>query len=305
MRLIWWFATVVAVSFATIVLSEQHALDPFRNMTLTVSAPVESTIRDAASPLKDMYDGITDRGDIVRDNERLKEQVEVLQAQLADQQQALLRIQELQDALNVKAQRPEDQLLVASVIAQDPSALKRAIAIDMGQADGVDEGMVVLSRNGSLIGTVSRAYQNFAWIRLVSDPDSAVNAEVNVTALPSGSGVLTPEAPAEGEEPRATPAPSGTPVPVSVRGVVQGDLRDDLVLDLLPPESAIAAGSLVVTSGLGGNYPPGILIGSITDVEQRPQAPFKKALVDPSTKLDGLDTVLVLISFKPARLEAP
>ncbi|MEX0682530.1 MAG: rod shape-determining protein MreC [Dehalococcoidia bacterium] len=302
MRLIWWFATVVAVSFATIVLSEQHALDPFRNMTLTVSAPVENTIRDAASPLKDMYDGITDRGDIVRDNERLKEQVEILQAQLADQQQALLRIQELTDALNVKSQRPEDQLLVASVIAEDPSALKRTIAIDMGQADGVDEGMVVLSRNGSLIGTVSRAYQNFAWIRLISDPDSAVNAEVAVTATPGGSDVLTPPS---GEEPSATPAPSGTPVPVAVRGVVQGDLRDNLVLDLLPPESTIATGSLVVTSGLGGNYPPGILIGSITDVEQRPQAPFKKALVDPSTKLDGLDTVLVLISFKPARLEAP
>ena len=90
-----------------------------------------------------------------------------------------------------------------------------------------------------------------------------------------------------------------------VRGVAQGDLRDELVLELLPPEAAIPEGSLVVTSGLGGNYPPGILIGSITGVEQRPQAPFKRAKIAPSGSLRGLDTVLVLISFKPARLSAP
>jgi rod shape-determining protein MreC len=90
-----------------------------------------------------------------------------------------------------------------------------------------------------------------------------------------------------------------------VRGVAQGDLRSEVVLELLPPEAEIVGGSLVLTSGLGGNYPPGILIGSVTDVEQRPQAPFKRALVKPATDLGELDTVLVILNFKPARLEAP
>jgi rod shape-determining protein MreC len=77
------------------------------------------------------------------------------------------------------------------------------------------------------------------------------------------------------------------------------------MLDLLPPDVEIAAGSLVVTSGLGGNYPPGILIGSIRDVEQRPQSPFKRATIEPATDLSSLETVLVLVNFRPARLVAP
>jgi rod shape-determining protein MreC len=304
MRLIWWFATVLAVSFITILLSEQNAFDPFKNLTLTVSAPIEGTFRDAASPISDIYEGIVDRGDLVDENDRLRQENEALKAQVAAQQDLEQRIQELEAALAVKSQHPEETLLVASVIAEDPSGLKRQIAINLGQGDGVDEGMVVLSREGSLIGTVSHSFQSFAWIRLINDPDSTVNAQVNV-AESSGSGdVLTPEAPTDAS-PAPTPAPSATPAPAPVRGVAQGDLRDDIVLELLPSEAKIDAGALVVTSGLGANYPPGILIGSITDVEQRPQAPFKRARVSPATRLDGLDTVLVLISFKPARLEAP
>ena len=307
MRVVWWFATLTVVSFATIILSEENAFDPFKNVTLTVSAPVESAVRDAAGPLGDIYDGIADRGGLVRENERLREELEILQAQLADQQQVLLRVAELENALQVKSTRPEDQLLVASVVSRDPSSLKRSIAINRGQGDGVDEGMVVLSREGSLIGTVSHSLQDFAWIRLISDPDSAVNAQVNTTTPPAGSDMLTPGTPAPGDEPdpAATPAPSGAPAPVPVHGVASGDLRDELVLELLPPEAPIDSGSLVVTSGLGGNYPPGILIGSVTTVELRPQAPFKKAFVEPSAGLSGLDTVLVLISFEPARLSPP
>ncbi len=306
MRVIWWFATLTVVSFVTIILSEENAFDSFKNLTLTVSAPAETVMRDAASPLGDIYDGIADRGDLVRENEQLREEVEILQAQLADQQDVLLRIDALEDALEVKSTRPEDQLLVANVFARDPSGLKRSIAIDRGLGDGVHEGMVVLSREGSLIGTVTDAFQDFAWIRLISDPDSAVNAQVNTTT-PADPGVLTPETPAPSDEtdPSATPTPSSAPAPVPVQGVAEGDLRNELVLELLPPEAPIDSGALVVTSGLGGNYPPAILIGSVTTVELRPQAPFKQAFVEPSATLSGLDTVLVLISFEPARLSPP
>jgi rod shape-determining protein MreC len=90
-----------------------------------------------------------------------------------------------------------------------------------------------------------------------------------------------------------------------VRGVADGDLRQGLILDLLPPDADIPKGTLVVTSGLGGRFPPGILIGSIEDIQQRPQAAFKKAVLEPAAKLSSLETVLVLVSFKPARLESP
>jgi rod shape-determining protein MreC len=315
MRLIWWLATVVAVSLVSIILSEKHATNPVHNLTLAASAPVESILYDAVHPLRDIYLGITDHGGLVRENADLRQQVEQLQAQVAAQQSDEARIQELQDALGVKQNRPNDQLLGANVIAEDPSGQKKMVAIDRGSSDGIEEGMVVLSRSGALVGTVATAYKNYAWIRLITDPDSAVNAQVNAGA--NSTQVLTPNQPAvtpnqttTTPSPFATPAPSATTTPggsggASVRGVADGDLLQGIILDLLPPDAAIAKGTLVVTSGLGGNYPPGILIGSIKDIEERPQAAFKKASLEPATQLSSLETVLVLISFKPARLAAP
>lgn len=309
MRVIWWLATVGMVSLVSIILSHQHALDPAQNVSLMATSPVQAGLRDIASPANDFLKGIVDRGGIVRENERLRQENERLKAQLADQQDAQQRVLELEDALGVKQSRPEDQLLGASVIAQDPSGLKRAIAIDRGLDDGVDEGMVVLSRNGTLVGTVSRAYQDFAWVKLITDPDSSVNAQVNTggpqpqTTPPP---VLTPETPAPGAEPTpAAPTTAQTSEPLAVRGVAEGDLRQKLIMDLLPPDATIAEGSLVTTSGLGGNYPRGILLGSVKSIEERPQSPFKRATLEPAAQLSGLDTVLVLISFKPARLSGP
>jgi rod shape-determining protein MreC len=307
MRLIWWLATVGAVGIVSIFLSEKGAFEPAENVTLTVSAPAQDILHDAASPVDDIYDGIADRGELTRENERLREDLETLRAQLAAQQDAELRIAELEDALGVKQSRPDDQLLAANVIAEEPSGLKRMIAIDRGTSDGLDEGMVVLSRGGTLVGTVAHAYDGYSWIRLLTDPSSAVNAQVNVTNPAAAPATAAPSA-----SPTPAPAPSGAPAPpaaqpepATVRGVAEGNLREGVLLDLLPPEAAIAQDSLVLTSGLGGNYPPGILIGMVDEVEERPQSAFKRATVEPAAHLSELETVLVLVSFRPARLESP
>jgi len=309
--LIRWLAIVVVISLISIALSERRSFDPVHNLSLTATAPLSSTLRDAATPLDDIFKGLTDRGDIVQENRELKEQLELLQQDLAQRQDAEQRVRELEEALGSKQARPEDQLLAANVIAEDASGLKRMIAIDRGSNDGLDEGMVVLSRGGSLVGTVARAYEDFAWIRLITDPDSAVNAQVSAPppqAQPTpDAGVLVPSTPTPA--PGAAPAPSPTPAPSpagdaanATRGVAEGDLKQGLLLDLVPSDVALAEGSLVSTSGLGGNYPRALLIGSVDSVERRPQSPFTIARIRPSANLSALDTVLVLTSFQPARL---
>ena len=213
MKLIRWLTIVVVISLISIALSERRALDPVHNLSLTATAPLSSTLRDAGRPVDDLFRGLTDRGDIVQENRDLREQLEMLQQDLAQRQDAEQRVKELEEALGSKQDRPEDQLLAANVIAEDTSGLKRMIAIDRGSNDGLDEGMVVLSRGGSLVGTVARAYEDFAWIRLITDPDSAVNAQVSAPptqAQPTPDpGVLVPSTPtpAPGAAPAASPTP--------------------------------------------------------------------------------------------------
>jgi rod shape-determining protein MreC len=277
MRLLWWTPAVLALSLLSIILSETGSLHPFQNLTLTVNAPIETGVADLAEPASDFFDGILNRGDIVRENERLREEVERLKAQLAGSEEGRRRLAELEEALDIRESRPDDELLVADVIAQDPSGVKRALAINRGSSDGLDEGMVVLSESGSLIGTVSQVYDDFAWLRLVSDPNSAVNVSVLPTA---------------GDNSEA-------------RGVAVGDLRSSLSLDLLPADARVAQGDLVTTSGLGGNYPPALLVGSVQSVEEQPQSLTKRARIEPSADLSSLDTVLVITNFLPARLAGP
>ncbi len=278
MRLFWWTLAVLSVSLLGIVLSESRTLDPVQNLSLTVAAPPEDGLRELADPIADFFEGLFNRGDLKRENERLRQEVERLQAQVAAAKDAERRMQELEEALDVKESRPDDEFVVGDIIAQDPSGVKRALAIDRGSKDGLDEGMVVLSRSGSLVGTVSRVYEDFAWLRLITDPNSAVNIVVL----------------ADGDE-------GGT----EARGVAGGDLSGRLSLEMVPAEASLTEGDLVTTSGLGGNYPRALLVGSVRSVEDRPQALFKKATVEPAADLSALDTVMVIISFLPARLAGP
>jgi rod shape-determining protein MreC len=276
MRLLWWALAIVGVSLFSIILSEQRTLDPIQNVSLTVTAPIQDGLRDLADPVANFIEGVFSRGDLVRENERLRRDLERLQSETAASREAERRVDELEEALEVKKSRPDDVFVVADVVGQDPSGIKRALAVDRGSKDGLDEGMVVLSKGGSLVGTVSRVYEDFAWLRLVSDPNSAVNV-----AVLSEDGE-------EGIEPR---------------GVAIGELRSRLSVEMLPPEAQIEKGDLVTTSGLGGNYPRALLVGSVSSVEEEPQALSKRAKVEPAADLTALDTVLIITSFRPARLE--
>jgi len=277
MRTLWWTLAIAGMSLISIVLSENRAFDPLQNLSLTAAAPIESAVRDLADPASGFLQGVFDRGDIVRENERLRQELERLKTEMAAGEDARRRVLELEEALGFKQSRPEDQLVAADVIAQDPSGLKRALAINRGSKDGLDEGMVVLSRDGSLVGTVSLVHDDFAWLRLITDPNSAVNVAVQ----PQGEGTA------------------------AARGIAVGDLRSGVSLEMLPTEAAINQGDLVTTSGLGGNYPRALLLGTVKTIEEKPQAPSKRAVLEPSAQLSALETVFIVTSFKPARLSAP
>src|SRR3989304_8976579 len=72
MRTLWWTLAIAGMSLISIVLSEHRTFDPLQNLSLTVAAPLEGGIRDLADPASDFFQGIFDRGDIVRENERLR-----------------------------------------------------------------------------------------------------------------------------------------------------------------------------------------------------------------------------------------
>jgi rod shape-determining protein MreC len=155
------------------------------------------------------------------------------------------------------------------VIGRDPNPQREVIEVSRGEADGVREGMPVLGRGGALVGTVERVGRGSSWVRLVTDPKSDVNAQLQesrVKALASGG-------------------PGGT-----------------LTIELLAQGIEVKPGDTVVTSGLGGMYPKELYIGRIAQVEGGTLDVVKKATIEPAVRLSTLESVAILTSFQPLRL---
>jgi rod shape-determining protein MreC len=111
-------------------------------------------------------------------------------------------------------------------------------------------------------------FSDRAFVRLVTDSQSKVAAQVQGT---------------------------------QVEGIVRGSPGRGLTFDLA--QADIKVGDTVVTSGLGGNYPPGIPIAKVSSVSGTAQDLFRKVKVDPLVRLSTARTVLVLTSFVPQRID--
>lgn len=267
-----WLSFVVVASLLFIAGSRFAIFDPLENAVLSVAAPVESALRDATRPVADFVNNLTDINRLSGENQSLQEQNERLTAEAARLKEVERELQQLRQLLDLRGDRPEDSFLAANVFAHEPNNLQDLIAIDRGRADGLQKDMVVLTQQGSLVGSVSRVLDDVAWVTLITDPTSAVSARI--------------------QESR-------------VQGVVVGAADGTLTMEFVEETADVKEGDLVLTSGIGGRYPPGELIGQVVEVEPARQELFQAVRVQPLADLSRLEAVLVLDSFLPREAGEP
>jgi rod shape-determining protein MreC len=172
----------------------------------------------------------------------------------------------------VKNSFSDQQFLAANVTARDPGNLRQMVAINLGKGDGIKAGMPVVTEGKTLVGTISRVEDGHAWVTLVTDVDSAVS-----------SIILESRAP----------------------GVVSGGYNRRLSMEFVSQDAEVKEGDTVLSSGLGGTYPAGLVIGKVTGVTGHRQEIFRRVTVEPLASLSRLETVLVMTSFTPSRITVP
>lgn len=271
-RTLAWTGFIAVAAFVLMAASNLTLLDPVENVTLNITAPITDGMSSATEPVAEWVNNVTDAGALSRENAQLREQNERLLTDVARarEEAAAARSQEELDA--IRAQFPEDSFLGANVIMRDSSNLREIVAIDRGRSDGVQEGMIVVTKGRSLVGTVSRVFDDYAWVTLITDPKSAVSAMV--------------------QESRA-------------EGVVAGTYGGTLNMEFVGQGSAVKEGDFVMTSGVGGGYPPGVVIGRVAAVKNTEQDLFQNVDVAPLASLSRLEQVAVLMSFEPKELQKP
>ena len=262
--------SVVAVVclMATVVL-RIPVIDQAESHASEVLSPLQKTLSGGLRIFSDVTDTIARATELKAENERLRAQIEGLRTADVRVQELERRNAELVAQLGYQKAHPEQKLLPANVIARDPTDLVHAITIDRGTRDGVVEGMSVVTPAG-LVGRVLQAGPFSAKVLLVTDSKSSV---------------------------------SGVVVDGRAQGMVYGRRQRQLTMRYIDQLEEIAVGQWVVTSTLGGGFPPGIPIGRIVFVRQRDVEPFQEATLEPAVDLAKLDSVTVVTSFLPVRRE--
>lgn len=215
--------------------------------------------------VQDFVTAPRDMASLRQRNVELEAEVAELQTQIIQLQQQVGETQILAALLDFERATPENRYRPAAVIGLDPSPFLHYIIINRGSNDGILRGMPVVTNQG-LVGRVDAVIADAARVQLITDPASTVNirlqnAEVDATLSGSVSGAVA--------------------------------------LDMIPQNTSIEEGDLVLTSGLGGGYPPDLIVGQVVNIRRRDFDLFQQATVQPVVDFNRLQIVLIIINFTP------
>jgi rod shape-determining protein MreC len=153
--------------------------------------------------------------------------------------------------------------IIARVIGGSASPFTHPIQIDLGEQHGIKVGMPVVTDRG-LVGRIFHVYPHSSDIMLITDPRSSVNVMTQGSRAP---------------------------------GILRGRVGQLPVMELIPPEIEISVGDIIITSGLGGHFPKGLVVGQIVEVEKNDNLMFQTAVIQPTVDFDRIELVLVITSF--------
>ncbi|MBU0679830.1 MAG: rod shape-determining protein MreC [Proteobacteria bacterium] len=151
--------------------------------------------------------------------------------------------------------------LTAQIIGRDPSLWFRTLTIDRGTSDGIEKGMPVITVEG-VVGQILETSRSTSKVLLAHDPNSAVNALVQKNR---------------------------------VQGIVKGEGSQSYNMLYILKNADVEEGDLIVTSGLGGSFPKGIPVGTVSSVTKTKRGMFQNITVTPSVNFSQLEYLIVIL----------
>lgn len=257
---------VVSIVLMTVYYREgdDGLLHSARRVTHAATAPVSAFGDWVTTPVRAVRDwgsGLTvSRSEITA----LQDQNDELRVKVVELEEARLENERLRTMVGFIDARELDAL-GARVIGRPTTAWEGVITIDRGTADGVTTGLPVLAPEGVLGQTVD-VTEHSSKVRLIADQRSGVSSIIQATRA---------------------------------EGIVNGSIEQDLTMDFVSRESTVVIGDIVLTSGMGGVYPKGLLVGDVQVVEVNENDLFQSISVRPAASIVGIEEVIVLLGTPP------
>lgn len=262
-------AAVIAVALAVMsVLSNTSS--PLTNLANTIASPFRSAYTAVADWFQDKQKYYQDYTALEEENAELKKQIASMEAEIRQAREDSAENEQLEQLLGLQEERPDltEDIVLADVTEHAVTNWAATLTISRGTNDGIEVGDCVMDETGAMVGTISQVGTNWATIQTLVDTDTSLGAQVFRT------GDL---------------------------GIAQGNFslmeENRLRLDYLPADCDLLGGDLVLTSGLGGFYPAGLVIGSVEEMQKDDSGAASYAVLVPAVDFSELQQVVVIRSF--------
>ncbi len=235
---------------------------PVRTQLSLVAAPFYWVVDVPSKMLSEFSDMLSTRRELMDDNERLRAESLILNAKLQKYIELRAENVRLRELMN-SAERLNDTVVVAEVVAVASDPNRHQLVVDKGSRDGAFVGQPVIDATG-LLGQIIEVGLLQSRVLLITDSAHALPVRVSRNGL---------------------------------RAIAEGTgLIDELTLTHVAATTDIQVGDLLVSSGLGGRFPGGYPVGEVTDVSIDPGQPFAEVRARPMAQLDRSRNVLLVFS---------
>lgn len=233
-------------------------------------APLYELVSSVGSRVKNVFRSLKGWGGLPEENRKLAEEIVQLKGRISELESLELENINLRDLLDFQRQASRN-LVACEVIARDISGWWRTIRLNKGEKDGILPDQAVVTARG-LVGKVISVSPHTAEVLMVSDPGCQVSVEISglrTFGVLSGKGL-------------------------SAKGHILCELT------MIQKDLDLPKGAAVVTSGLGGVFPRGIMVGYVEQVEMDASGLYQRAEILPQVDMGRLSYVFVVQPQVPA-----
>lgn len=252
------FLTFILILIISLVGKQEFGSS--HKFSLELIGPAQGVISKFSTYCRSVRQDYLSLFDVREENKKLWEKLRAARTVNNEYREAVAVNVRLRKLLDFKESLPLPTL-TARVIGQDPSLWFKTVIVDRGSNDGVLKGMPVANEDG-VVGQVLNTSPNYAKILLATDSNSAIDALIQRTRT---------------------------------RGIIKGQGDEAYQLYYVLKSAEVQEGDPVITSELGGVFPKGLLIGTVSKIINEEGGMFKQIEVEPATDFSQLENLIIIM----------
>lgn len=260
---------LIAVVFTVATGLGQGKANTVEDTAGAVRSPFQKVAQALVSRVEGFYGYLFNYDMLMQENENLRAQIAELEKQVRENEQAKEENVKLRELLNLSQKHSDFVFESAKVVSWNASNWASTFTISKGYESGLEVGDAVVTEYGVLVGTVSEVGTNWSTVDTVVDIGTKI-------------GVLV-----------------GTE---ETSAMLLGDYTlmssQYMKISFVAESGQVITGDVVVTSGAGGAYPQGLILGTVSSVHSEAAGQIEYAVVEPFTNLNALTQIFVIKDYQ-------